>query len=217
MAGETRTVELYNGKGETTVSAEDYDWVVKQTWYLGEYYAKNSKAEKLHILIMGDRPADTPADYVIDHADRNKLNNARTNLRFVSQQFNAWNIAIKEGCFKGVSFCNTRNKWVASFCGQRLGRYIEKKDAARVVAKAAVTKWPLWALDSDLLVGPGLFSKEEMAEIYSEIPAVKVIKTRELPKGVHMDGQRYRIPFRSKSLGRYDTQEEASKDRKSVV
>lgn len=36
-------------------------------------------------------PAHVPEDWVIDHADRNRLNNTRGNLRWVSRSFNAWN------------------------------------------------------------------------------------------------------------------------------
>lgn len=209
MAGETRTVALYGGKGEVTVSLEDYDWVVKCTWYLNDY-ARDGQYRKLHIIIMGERPADIPADYVIDHADRNKLNNARGNLRWVSQQFNTWNVAIGADSFKGVSWDKSRNKWFARLCGTYLGRFADKKHAARAVARAAVEKWPLWAPTSDLLVGPGLLSKEEMDEICAEVPQVKILQTRELPKGVLLKGSRYCIRFRSKQLhGSYGTAEEA--------
>lgn len=59
-------------------------------------------------------------NFVLDHIDRNPLNNAIDNLRLVSQQENVWNASGAKKAsslseFKGVSFDNTRQKWVLQF------------------------------------------------------------------------------------------------------
>lgn len=66
-----------------TISQEDFEQVSKHQWYLYDAYptqTNNNTVVKLHQYIMGPRPDDIPADYVIDHADRNPLNATRSNL-----------------------------------------------------------------------------------------------------------------------------------------
>lgn len=61
--------------------------------------------------------------FVLDHLDRNPLNNAITNLRLVTQQENTWNSPGTKGeksmsKFKGVCWDKNRDKWYLQFrCG----------------------------------------------------------------------------------------------------
>lgn len=66
----------------------------------------------MHHLIFGKPPKGK----VVDHINRNKLDNRRCNLRFVPQRINAINSTIQKNNtsgYKGVTFEKRRNKWLA--------------------------------------------------------------------------------------------------------
>jgi hypothetical protein len=71
---------------------------IMNTGYRYFQTAKNKKRENhlihqvIGLLFMGERPKeDNGKDYVIDHIDRNKLNNHIDNLRYITQQNNMRN------------------------------------------------------------------------------------------------------------------------------
>jgi hypothetical protein len=74
-----------------------------------------------------------PADGIgIDHINRNKLDNRRSNLRLCNMTQNLGNI-LPRGKFKGVSFDKTRRKYVAQISAYHkhyhLGRYNTPEEA----------------------------------------------------------------------------------------
>lgn len=79
-------------KGElfdVMVSDQDYELVSQYKWYLSVGYAAahiGGKLVKMHRFIMGAKEGQ-----MIDHIDRNKLNNTRDNLRFATHQENMHN------------------------------------------------------------------------------------------------------------------------------
>lgn len=80
-----------NGTGKyALVDPEDYGRVNRHSWYYREGYALsnvNGKEVRMHRFIMDEnRP-----DIVIDHKDRNRLNNTRKNLRRFTLRQNANN------------------------------------------------------------------------------------------------------------------------------
>ena len=92
-----------------------------------------NKTISMHRLITGAAPGD-----IVDHIDRNGLNNCRSNLRFVSHGHNVANAEFtnKYG-FRGICFDVRRpNKpWQAraEFNGRCIsfGHFASKEDAAR--------------------------------------------------------------------------------------
>lgn len=90
----------------------------------------------LHRLIMG-----APQGMVVDHIDRNGLNNTRANLRVVSQAGNLWNTAGRgEVPYKGV--WRKRAKWAAAIsrgdCTYSLGVFETAEVAATAYDAAAL-------------------------------------------------------------------------------
>lgn len=76
---------------------------------------------------------------VIDHKDRNSLNDKIGNLRDVSQGINARNKGPQsnnKSGFKGVCFCNTNKHWIATFMidGKRFSftKIKTKKEAVEI-------------------------------------------------------------------------------------
>lgn len=89
----------------------------------------------LHRLIM-----QPPSGFVVDHIDRNGLNNTRANLRVVRTSTNAWNKAGRGvSAFKGVHY--DKGKWAAEIKEgrvYRLGRFQDEVDAALAFDAAAL-------------------------------------------------------------------------------
>ena len=130
------------------VSAEDYEEFVdgyrfnlSKSGYISYSSAKDGLNGKfLHRIIMGE-----PEDLVIDHINRNPLDNRRDNLRIVSIQENLMNQGInknnKSGV-SGVSWNKKRNKWVAKIMYKNkhifLGRFEKLEDAGKARKDAEI-------------------------------------------------------------------------------
>jgi hypothetical protein len=72
------------------VSPEDYPRVMKYSWYYRDGYALakiNYKEVRMHRYIMDV----SDPEMIVDHKDRNRLNNTRDNLRIIDYLQNANN------------------------------------------------------------------------------------------------------------------------------
>ncbi len=107
----------------TIVDNDDYEKVIGIQWYLnGHGYAmahkpksgragvgRGNKLVFLHHLIMGRKEG-----FVVDHINRNPLDNRKANLRFITQAENMINSKTRVDSTsgtKGVSFCPQRGNW----------------------------------------------------------------------------------------------------------
>ena len=117
---------------KTFVDDEDLYIVQKYNWL----YEKNRK-----VVLTGDGLRlsrvimNPPTDMVVDHIDRNPLNNSRSNLRVCTQSNNAKN---RRG--SGVCYMPNRKKpWLAQIMYNREHIYIgyfHTEDEARAAAHA---------------------------------------------------------------------------------
>ena len=101
----------------------------------------NSKSYLLHRLIHPEIPE-------IDHKDLNPANNLRSNLRAATRSENQHNTGIRKtntSGYKGVNWDKGRRKWKAEIgiAGKlyKLGRFDDKKDAARAYNKEALKQF----------------------------------------------------------------------------
>lgn len=81
---------------------------------------------------------------LLDHKDRNGLNNRRDNLRAATGVQNKGNIglnAANTSGYRGVMWAKQKGKWKATLCHRpkvkHLGFFLNKEDAARAYDKAA--------------------------------------------------------------------------------
>lgn len=125
---------------EMLCDMDDWEKLKDFTWTKDKWgYASasiNRKRKKFHVEVMGKK-----SGYVIDHADQNKLNNRRNNLRFLTKSGNGANSKLSKNntsSIKGVT--KTRNgKWTASLMLNRkhihLGTFDTIEEAAEARAK----------------------------------------------------------------------------------
>ena len=139
----------YTSKGEEFFfDLEDYDKIKDYCWYInnrgyvttGIHKPNNKHATIfLHILIKGKKDG-----YVIDHADKNKSNNRKSNLRQATVSQNGMNSKLRKNIsgITGVRLDKRCNKWCATITLNQksiwLGEYADKDDAikARLLAEA---------------------------------------------------------------------------------
>lgn len=180
----------------------------------------------VHSIILGPRPIDIPDTWVIDHKDRDIYNNCRDNLRWVSRSFNAWNAEVKArntSVFKGVYLDRAVGKWRAQVCGKHVGRFDNERDAAIASATASVRKFGDLAATSDLLVGPGLLTQDEMDTILYNIENVPVIlkkpstRTGKVAFGIYTRFGLYKVQYKGKFIASFEDKDEAIKFREEHV
>ena len=102
------------------VDDEDYEELNKYKWRLRKGYAtrdgKMVNYKKGKIISMHREIMKAPLEKDIDHKDRNKLNNCKSNLRFCDMTQNLGNQKIHRdntSGFKGVYFNKNAKKWQA--------------------------------------------------------------------------------------------------------
>lgn len=131
--------------GFALVDDADYPTVAGFPWYAERGYARTyrgGRAVGMHALLMS--PSEGQC---VDHIDRDRANNQRSNLRLVTPAENMQNrdpvYLFGSSRYRGVSrrYANTGPQWKASAtCGDKVfrGRYESELDAA-----LAVTQWRL--------------------------------------------------------------------------
>lgn len=137
------------------VDDDDHDWLSKFKWsgfspYPGRYYARTALGGKwmnMHTMIMGVKTGK-----VIDHKNRNGLDNQRHNLRFCTQSQNLMNRPMTERCktgFKGVHRRAVNGKYRALISHQGkdiyLGDFADPVSAAKAYNAKAMELDPEFA------------------------------------------------------------------------
>lgn len=142
---EIRYIALTKGRF-AIIDAADYEWLSQYKWRAshntGKWYAATTIKNKnvlMHRLIM-----DPPEGMVVDHVNRNGLDNRHGNLRICTPQQNNYNCRRARGTskYKGVSFEKITGRWRASivYRGERfnLGAYDSEEEAARAYDHKAI-------------------------------------------------------------------------------
>lgn len=129
-------------KKVTLVDETDFDWLSGYKWCFHKGAAVSNRKgvyTLMHRLIM-----NPPVDLVIDHINRDPLDNRRANLRVCSQNENRMNSGLRKNKkYKGIYFKKRRLKWVAQIAGTKdghvyLGQYDTPEEAAAAYDAAAL-------------------------------------------------------------------------------
>ena len=136
-------VECVTKKGEVIkVDAEDVEILKLHNWVVASKYAITYI--KRYPLPMQNYIINPPKGYIVDHINRDRLDNRKCNLRIATTQQNGMN-RTKCGSnytskYKGVS--KDKKKWIAQITkdGKRtlIGRYETQEEAARAYNQSAI-------------------------------------------------------------------------------
>lgn len=106
-----KEILLTNGD-KVKVDDCDYQYLSQWKWYSSEGYAiSNEGRKKMHRLVM-----DAKAGELVDHIDRDKLNNTRANLRIIDKEGNIHNQKKRSDTknnYKGTQFIKKLGLWQA--------------------------------------------------------------------------------------------------------
>lgn len=117
--------------GEFLIDTDDYDkvksidsniWIDNKGYVV---YEINKKRFSLHRFIMNMDKFD--GTHIIDHINRNRVDNRKANLRIVTHIENAQNCDVfinNTSGVKGVSWHKRDSKWQASICVNRKSIYL---------------------------------------------------------------------------------------------
>ncbi len=139
------------GKYFAQIDDEDYDFLMQWRWYVkinkGLFYARrfsyeitNNRIEILmHRIIM-----NCPVQKLIDHKDRNGLNNQKSNLRICTQSQNTMNATVrknKTSKYKGVYWNRKNKRWTVNINinkkRKHVGVFLKENDAGLAYNEAA--------------------------------------------------------------------------------
>lgn len=124
-----------NVKIKTLIDLDDVSRVGEYKWTYSGVYAKNEINDiYLHSFLLGYYE-----NQEIDHINRDKLDNRKQNLRFVSHLNNSKNISIpkdnKTG-FIGVIWDKERKKWRAEITANKISKHLGRYDDIDMAIKA---------------------------------------------------------------------------------
>lgn len=140
-----KTITLTNGQ-VVKVDDDDYEKYGDLTWRQCNGYAsrelwKNNKRRRvyLHRLILGE-----PSGMEVDHANGDKLDNRKVNLRIATKTENRRNIGMRSNNtsgYKGVFWHKRARQWRAGICVDSkaldLGSFETPEAAAQAYNEAA--------------------------------------------------------------------------------
>ena len=129
------------------MSDEDYEYLDTWVWTKDRYVYRN-ECGKIYMHIEVFKRMGLPFKDVVDHKDRNPLNNQRCNLRAATISENAANRGSKSIYrFRGVRKCNNKhNPWVVHVYGKTYGPFPNEEQAARIRDSLAKAIWGEFAI-----------------------------------------------------------------------
>jgi len=137
----------YNTNKNFFIDKEDFDKIKEHCWYEAKnnYIVTKIKKTNQNISIQ-NMILDKPKNKIVDHINRNKYDNRRSNLRIVTKQQNTINKSKQQNNksgIVGVFFDNSRNKWVANlgFMGKKYRKRFDTKEEAHSKRKEYEKKY----------------------------------------------------------------------------
>lgn len=129
-----------NDNSYAIVDNDDFDNLSKYPWCLtADGYAYNNKLGRMHRYLI-----NCPKRLDVDHINRNRIDNRKSNLRPADRSHNNANKKplLRSSSFKGVSWHKTANKWRSVIMFKKkqhhIGFFTEETEAAKAYDKKAI-------------------------------------------------------------------------------
>lgn len=126
------------------VDDEDYEFIAQWRWYYAQGYAKSIDRIEGKQRLMHRVLTSAPTGTDVDHANMDRLDNRRSNLRVCTRSQNLGNRSKTKGNtsgYKGVVKETNANTWKAQItCGGKslyIGGYKTKEEAAKAYNEKA--------------------------------------------------------------------------------
>jgi hypothetical protein len=143
-----KEIPLTNSPLVTIVDDEDYELLATKRWQLntgGKGVKRNIRVGGVYFNILMHRVImNAPAGLLVDHRNRNPLDNRKENLRLATRAQNGQNRAVdavSSSQFKGVSWFKRLRSWQAYITvngrQNHLGLFLLEEDAAIAYNNAA--------------------------------------------------------------------------------
>ena len=135
-----KRIKITKGKW-VVVDNEDYESLVKFSWafhHMG-YAVRGKPQVSMHRVIMNAKPGQ-----LVDHKNRNKLDNRKQNLRFCTPRENQYNSTPRRKILKGIYWRESRKAWIVRVKkdGKRVFvGYFKSLSKAKVACKEAVKEF----------------------------------------------------------------------------
>ena len=152
---------------------KNFCWHINNRGYVAALDRSTGKAASLHRLIMRPQKGE-----VVDHINRNKLDNRKSNLRVCNNADNLKNTSINKNNvsgFTGVFWCTRRSKWESRIKINRksihLGYFTSKAEAIKARVKAELE------IFSEFSANYNYFTEEQRETILNdEMPSEEIVK-----------------------------------------
>jgi hypothetical protein len=130
-------------KEKIILDDQDKHLLKKYHWYLSEGYALamiDGKKTRMHHLILPKKKG-----FEIDHINRNRSDNRRCNLRYVTSSQNTMNSSKRSdntSGYRGVWWDKEKKKWRVEIMMNRkkiyIGTFVDIEDAAKAYKNKAI-------------------------------------------------------------------------------
>ncbi len=132
------------GDVKVAIDLEDINLIYSYTWSLSGDKRPESRSTG-ELISLSRLLLPKKENLVVDHIDRNPLNNRRSNLRYITHSKNIFNrnlLKNNKSGYPGISWSKLHNKWTCKIEFQKkvmhLGLFEDKEEAIKVRQAAEI-------------------------------------------------------------------------------